>query len=784
MNNKGFSRLEFIVVFAILVVITYFAIPIFAKIYANSKKNAFEIEVKDIYRNLESTYYDSSLTSSNKIVELGSGSCTNKIKYNENDSLRYFIKMNDGKVVEYKMTNGIYALSYDPATDGNIKDISATMLVGRSSPYTFLYGTCAADIKDSKPFEVTFNSNGGTGGQTEIALATYQEDMPSINTSKPVKNGYTFLGWYDNTDYTKGVQYYNSNCKSSIKYNLENDVTLYAGWVKEVDDRKLYTILEKESSLGAYAKEYVGTHKDVLDNTGEYKIHYFYATNSVASSVINNNKRNVLIGNTCFQILRTTDSGGVKLIYNGEASVDKKCNNKRTHNGILAKGAYDTFDPGNYAVSDTFEYDLKSGKFKLNGNVSVMNVTTTNLTNGKYSCLSNNKNSTCTKIYFIVSYDNKLYRYPYVINNTHYSIIGTTAFNYASNSLGGAGYMTNKHYGSITKVLSKIGDVVNNNDTMYLSASIIKNNDGTYSLENSSLISTNGEKWKKDYTLYKGYYYCDGFSEKTCSKDKLHYIVTPSASGGQVYINKYDFENYVFGKTYTYENGKYTLNNNKNIDDWINDHENLNDYKYTCLSTNNECDKLYYVLGTTISSISYLTLANGKGIEDLSNDMLNNNVNKNDSIIKKYIENWYYNNMVKYSSILEDPIYCSDRDISIKNEFNLNQNDSLVCKNITDNFNTSNSSAKTKYPVSLMTGNESKLFGDSTIMKTGASYWIDADYSYDILARRGIISKDGNIIKSGVNDYYGVRPIISLKKDIKYISGNGNVDSPYIIDVN
>ena len=40
-------------------------------------------------------------------------------------------------------------------------------------------------------------------------------------------------------------------------------------------------------------------------------------------------KRNVIFGNYCWQVIRTTETGGLKMVYNGEP-VDNKCESSRT----------------------------------------------------------------------------------------------------------------------------------------------------------------------------------------------------------------------------------------------------------------------------------------------------------------------------------------------------------------------------------------------------------------------------------------------------------------------
>lgn len=77
---------------------------------------------------------------------------------------------------------------------------------------------------------VSFNANGGTGGQSANATAKYDSAMPSISTTAPTRTGYTFMGWYDNATYTSGTQYYTAAGASARTWNKVANTTLYAGW--------------------------------------------------------------------------------------------------------------------------------------------------------------------------------------------------------------------------------------------------------------------------------------------------------------------------------------------------------------------------------------------------------------------------------------------------------------------------------------------------------------------------------------------------------------------------
>ena len=102
-------------------------------------------------------------------------------------------------------------------------------------------------VVESKKYTITFNANGGSGGQSSSKEVTYGESLPEINMTIPTRSGYKFMGWYDNSDYTKGTQYYSERCISVIRYDKQKNTTLYAGWKKESGTSSDNTNTEEDS---------------------------------------------------------------------------------------------------------------------------------------------------------------------------------------------------------------------------------------------------------------------------------------------------------------------------------------------------------------------------------------------------------------------------------------------------------------------------------------------------------------------------------------------------------
>ena len=101
----------------------------------------------------------------------------------------------------------------------------------------------------AKTYTISFNSNGGEGGQTKSLNVVYDSSLPTISKTIPTRKGYEFMGYFDNKDYINGTKYYDSSSKSSSKYNNDKNITLYAGW-------KVKTILIKYDCNGGSGSQF------------------------------------------------------------------------------------------------------------------------------------------------------------------------------------------------------------------------------------------------------------------------------------------------------------------------------------------------------------------------------------------------------------------------------------------------------------------------------------------------------------------------------------------------
>ena len=193
--------------------------------------------------------------------------------------------------------------------------------------------------------------------------------------------------------------------------------------------------------------------------------------------------------------------------------------------------------------------------------------------------------------------------------------------------------------------------------------------------------------------------------------------------------------------------------------------------------------------------------------------------NTNNSTIKTFIDNWYKTNLNSYTDYLQDTIYCNDRSVTLIENYGLTGNGtgttetaysdftrnyvnnlatpSLKCTNMTDRFtvNNSNGNGALTYPVGLINIDEAVLSGGKTFDMANNSYITNPDYylfnnnyywsmtpmiftgGYTIV---DFVDIDGHIGNIG-NDYFMVRPVISLKSDV-IIGGDGTMSNPFVVE--
>ena len=171
-------------------------------------------------------------------------------------------------------------------------------------------------------------------------------------------------------------------------------------------------------------------------------------------------------------------------------------------------------------------------------------------------------------------------------------------------------------------------------------------------------------------------------------------------------------------------------------------------------------------------------------------------VNKTDSTIKSKIDEWYEENLIDYENYLEDTVFCNDRSISSKGEWDPNGgslsgfllfkentvSSDLTCSNNVDRFTKekSNGNGALKYPVGLLSSPEANLWGENA-RNNDLCYWLGSPSVFYFDSAYGSVAYFGILREYDVGGSSGIRPSISLAPGTTFTSGTGSTNDPFII---
>ena len=199
---------------------------------------------------------------------------------------------------------------------------------------------------------------------------------------------------------------------------------------------------------------------------------------------------------------------------------------------------------------------------------------------------------------------------------------------------------------------------------------------------------------------------------------------------------------------------------------------------------------------------AYLGYMYGNSVDILDN-AFKNEVNSN---IKEQIDKWYQNNLTNYTNYLSDSGFCNDRSISsgssptgyvIFNAYDrliINKTPTFKCSNGSrDLFTVTNTTGNKTltYPIGLITADETLYAGivdskpnDNNYLHTYVWNWTmtPIKYNYPYLTTYTYGNNNAASLPTSATSSYYVRPVISLKADVKISSGIGTSNSPFIIE--
>ncbi len=744
-----------------------------------------ELDINDKYYSIYD-YDDNLRVEGNKLIwELGNMTTGSKDKTN------FSLKLNSSYTTKegFYSTNDNISVSYKLEEDN--KDYYVTMRDSAilKRPYTITYDI---NIPYDKPVS-------GCNLKDKIVDKFNPYDVVALRDSVLICTGYQFKGWEIADEYIDDIVKLNDE-----KFIMpDRDIVIRAIWSKIGISKSMSGIIhEKHRLIDQIVSEANSLNGiKILEGTEELNNPIYYYTANVNGGYKNNNF--VMFAGMCFKILRTTETGGIRLIYdglpnssgvcpyygNGNGGVDAQLESKSIFNKNTSIGSvgymYDkeytnnkrqmsddknmiemltNVSRTNYYYSDTVTYNSDTGKYTLDNPVQYGTWSdhyADVVDKGRYTCRYDNTNS-CEYIYYF--FNGEARKTSYVTLNG--------------------------------------GDLIEDR-----TVTLAKNYTGSGPYNLSDLITINYVEWSNNYSKYNNYYACSDY-KTTSNCKKLYYIISTTSTNLR-YVNMDSI--FKYGRSVTYSNGQYTLDNNNLMKfwDWQANYDKLHNNHYTCFNESGVCNEVYYINYATNSTAYYIRLNNGEKVEDAINLMLGSsdiNVNKKDSIIKGIVDSWYRDNLINYSAYLDDSVYCNERDINSIGSWNpiggsvtstntnlmfmsnFRSGTSITCNRDLDKFSVGNSgNGNLTYPVGLLSYYEANLIGSSAL-RTGTSFWTmspayfkGTDFSYESYG--WYVFNTGDLDHDLVNASYGVRPVITLIKDIEYKSGDGTAKNPYVIDI-
>ena len=465
--------------------------------------------------------------------------------------------------------------------------------------YTFLaYGQEIKEANLYKKYTLTYNSQGGSS----CASQTQYSGQAWGTLCAPTKTGYTFGGWYTGTN--------GDGDEVTSSTNATQNIVVYADYYQNT----LYDVIRVARKTG-YAKKYTGSHQDSMDaSLSTNSIYHWYGSDDTNGTAILD-KNNVIFANHCWQMIRTTDTGGVRMIYNGEV-VDGKCLNTR--------GNHFGYSSGTIRLSSNYwygtDYTYNNGTFSISGTTSQVRVTSSNASTviptlvGQYTCRSTTESGTCTTLYLIRYHESGIMAGTLLLNSTtHYSQIGKSFF-YNRNSvyfpLADVGYMHNTVYdgGTLTHSINIFQNSARTTNGYYSESVSYSSSTNNYTLINPQPVSS-----LSDLTQLVGKYWISSGSTNSL----LQYVVGVDDSwiSARILQNGDLDISMVVGDSYIDNgNGTYTIQNATPITyiEWKNLSEaDLETYKgkFVCSGTSSTCSDLRHIINRTPyeSGYSYFT---------------------------------------------------------------------------------------------------------------------------------------------------------------------------------
>ena len=419
-----------------------------------------------------------------------------------------------------------------------VKDgsVTATTVPTLSSNNTVInYAINLSRPKDFYEFTVDVKNDGTLPGKVSIS------ELSGLDTTSSKIIDYSIK--YTNGNPVNIGDILNAGAKKTIKVRVfykdeidpedfpANDLTLTLTYTlqyiqseeDEFDTNALIERLKTENSSCIYQYTFAVTDEVGVTKTSAENVYY----NRCAD------KRNVIFGGFCWQMIRTTETGGIKMIYNGEPDQNGECGSSRAdHKGIVQSNFISQNMGSSYLYGSSFTYNTSTNEFTLVDTTSATWSSSTYLNLiGKFTCKSTS--NTCTTLYEINSYVSNTNAYVsyYTITDTNYAQIGTSSFNANENSPAMGGYMFNKVYIRDYKSNENI-----NGTYKFGSSFTYDTGTNTYTLSGTAQTISD---WSTGYNQINNTHYTCWNATGTCETiSYVHYtFYSSSSSQGAYYFN-------------------------------------------------------------------------------------------------------------------------------------------------------------------------------------------------------------------------------------------------------
>lgn len=407
-------------------------------------------------------------------------------------------------------------------------------------------------------------------------------------------------------------------------------------------DKTLYGVFKKEVNNG-YATKYNGSHQDSMDSTKSTEdIYHFYAAdndNTKANAI--KEKYNVVFANSCWLMYRTTDTGGVRLLYDGTPEisvVDGKtqylCGDTRNlyHMGEMQSTLNLNNTTYKYAKNYTATTSGNTTTFTLvddpndPDDCKSINITSSDaqskiediVANYPYTCKNSNNSCTNNSFYKIDSFSSGTIANIYT--STYRNGLGYSAYNTSYNSINYVGYMYGDTYVWTSFNPTALQDL-NSSQSLIWSTSLNTNfwysdsvtwNDSD--VPNKYKLDSPYQVTSADYPNLVGKYTFRN-QDQTYTSNSVYYIV--AVNGSTMYYrqlssgdNISQYNSIIFGTDiHDNGNGTYSLENEtppKTLNDWYNHYSDYNG-KYMCSDGSNTCASPRYITSAGQTAYNYVS---------------------------------------------------------------------------------------------------------------------------------------------------------------------------------